>query len=223
MGLVGDEQVELGVLLDLDAQLVEALDGGVAGEEVLRARPEGDDLEVAHADDGTGDGNEIGDYGRDIIRGAHRVLRDVGGQVAHAQVVAAVEHAAVGISAAVDEVAVTLGSRHEHAGSAELLRDEGLGRLGSEVAEEDHERVHALHQHIFDGVEHVLLVLDGDGALVDLALVRSDDGGSPTLRQLDGEAVAADRDDAELDLRDVVHGGPPQGYAMRGNTFFRAG
>jgi hypothetical protein len=49
--LVAHEQIELRVLLDLDAEFVQALDGRVAGEEVLRTRAEGDDLEVFHADD----------------------------------------------------------------------------------------------------------------------------------------------------------------------------
>ena len=52
MGLVGNEQIQLGVLLDLDAQLVQTLDGRVAGKEVLRTRAEGDDLQILHTDDG---------------------------------------------------------------------------------------------------------------------------------------------------------------------------
>ena len=38
MLFVGNEQVKLGVFLDLNTQLIQALDGGIAGEEVLRAR-----------------------------------------------------------------------------------------------------------------------------------------------------------------------------------------
>lgn len=33
VGAVGDEQIELGVLLNLDAEVVERLDWGIAGEE----------------------------------------------------------------------------------------------------------------------------------------------------------------------------------------------
>ena len=38
------EEVELAVLLHFDAQIVELLDGRVAGKEVHGARPEGDEL-----------------------------------------------------------------------------------------------------------------------------------------------------------------------------------
>ncbi len=103
MGLVGDQQVQLGVLLDLHAQLIQTLDGGVAGEEVLGTRAEGDDLQVLHAQDGPGDGHELGDLVRQFLGSAHGVLGDVGAQVAHAQVVGAVQHAAVGVAAAVLE------------------------------------------------------------------------------------------------------------------------
>ena len=74
MGLVGDEQVELGVLLDLHADLVEALNRGVAGEEVLGTGAEGDDLQIFHADDGPGDGHELPDHIGALLGGAHGVL-----------------------------------------------------------------------------------------------------------------------------------------------------
>ena len=48
--LVGDQQVQLGVFLNLHTQLVQAVDGGVAGEEVLGPGAEGDNLQVLNAD-----------------------------------------------------------------------------------------------------------------------------------------------------------------------------
>src|SRR5699024_261526 len=60
--LVSHQQVQLAVLLDLDAQLVQPLDGGVAGKKVLRAGAEGDDLKPLKAQDGTGDGNKLGNF-----------------------------------------------------------------------------------------------------------------------------------------------------------------
>ena len=46
MGFVGGQQIQLGVLLNVDAQLEQRRDGRVAGEEVERTRAEGDDLQV---------------------------------------------------------------------------------------------------------------------------------------------------------------------------------
>ena len=204
---VGDEKVELGVLLDLDAQLVEALDRCVAGKEVLRARAEGDDLEVADADDGAGHGHEVGHHLGDVGGGAHGITGYVSLHMAHAQVVAAVEHAAVGVAAAVDHVAVALGRGHVHDGAVEALGDEGLGRLGPEVAEKDREGVDARGLGLGEGDLHVGLGLDG---LLDLDDVkpgrgaRGHDGLAAAHGELDREAVARDRDDAQLDLRDVA-------------------
>ena len=47
-------------------------------------------------------------------------------EVAHAEVVGAVQHTAVGIAAAVDHVAVTLGGGHEHAGAILIRRFRGI-------------------------------------------------------------------------------------------------
>jgi transcriptional regulator with XRE-family HTH domain len=54
------------------------------------------------------------------------------------------------------------------------------------------------------GLEHVLLVLHSGGAVVELTLVSLDDVLPALSGQGDGEAVAADGDDAQLDGGDVV-------------------
>ena len=113
MLLVADQQIQLAVFLDFDAQLIQALDRRVAGEEVLGTGPEGDDLQVLQADDDAGDGEEFGDLVGQFFRGADGVFRDVALQVAHAQVVGAVQHTAVRVAAAVDHVTVAFGSCHE--------------------------------------------------------------------------------------------------------------
>ena len=46
MLVVGFEKIQLGVLLNLDPQIVKRLDGCVACQEVLRTRTEADDLQV---------------------------------------------------------------------------------------------------------------------------------------------------------------------------------
>ena len=202
---VAHQEIQFGVLFDLHTELIQALDRSVAGEEVLRTRTEGDDLQVLDTDDGAGDGDEVLDHLSQIFGGADRILGNIAPEVAHAEVVGTVEHAAVGVATAVDEIAVTLGGRHEHAGTVEVLRDQGLGSLGTEVAQEDDQGVAAGGLDIVNGLEHVQLVLHGDGALIQTALADLDDGLASGDGEADGEAVAGDGDDAELDFRNVLH------------------
>ena len=81
--LVGNQQVKLTVFLNLHTQLVQALDGSVAGKEVLGPGAEGNDFQVPDTDDGTGNGHKLLDHLHDVLRGAHGVLGDVGLQLAH--------------------------------------------------------------------------------------------------------------------------------------------
>ena len=134
-----------------------------------------------------------------------RAIGDIALQMAHAEVVGAVEHAAVGVAAAVNQVAVALGRRHEHAGAVKVLGDQGLGGLGAEVAEEDHQRVAAGRLDILHRLEHVELVLDRHGALVQAALADLDNRLASGDGQADGEAVARDGDNTELYFRNVGH------------------
>ena len=195
---VGHQQVQLGVLLHFHAQLIQALDGGVAGEEVLGTGTKGDDLQPAHAQNGPGHGYELGHLVRQLLGGAHRILGDVSLQVAHAQIVGAVEHTAVGVAAAVDHVAVALSGRHEHA--------QGLGGLGAEVAQEHGEGVASGGPQIGHRLLHVVLVLHGNRALVEIQALGLA-GGGDVLAALGGqchrEAVAAHRHDAQAYLRNV--------------------
>ena len=134
MSLISHEQVELGVLLDLHAELIESLDRSVAGEEVLRTRTKGDDLQTLQADDGTCHGYEVSNHLGDVVGGTHGIGGDIALEVTHGEVVAAVEHTAISVATTVDHVTVALSGRDEHAGTMELLGDECLGGLRSEVA-----------------------------------------------------------------------------------------
>ena len=208
MLLEGHQQIQLGVFLNFHAQLIQALDGSIAGEEVLGPRSEGDDFEVLHANHRAGNRHKVRDHLGDIVAGAHGILGDVGVNVAHAQVVGAVQHAAVSIAAAVDHVAVALGCRHKHAGAVEVLGNQGFGGFGAEVAQEHHQRIALRLADVFHRLKHVGFILHGDGALVDLVLaIGSHDGSTALFGKGDGEAVAAHRNNAQLNLRDVLNHG----------------
>ena len=79
-----------------------------AGKKILGTRSEGDDFQVLHTDNGAGNGKEFPDFLTEFLRGADRVLGDIAPEVPHAEVIGAVEHTAVSVTAALDEVAVSL-------------------------------------------------------------------------------------------------------------------
>ena len=86
----GFKEIQLGVFLDLHAQVVQLLDGRVAGQEVQGARAEADDLQVLKRIDGARDRKEFVDHIRAVFRVANGVLRDIGLHVTKSQVVAGV-------------------------------------------------------------------------------------------------------------------------------------
>ena len=200
---IAHQQVQLGVLLHLYAQLVQALDGGVAGKEILRPGAEGDDFQIAHADNGPGDGDKLGDHSGDVLRRAHGVLGDIALEMPHPQVIGAVQHSAVGVAPSVDQVPVPLGGGHKHAGAVKIPGNQRLRRLGAEVAQEHHQGVAAMGFHVLHGFQHSLLVFHRDRALVQLAGTGGLDGGPALLAQGDGKAVPGDGDEAQLYLGNI--------------------
>ena len=211
MLLVGLQEVQLGVLLHVDAQLEDGRDGRVAGQEVKRTGTEGDDLQILQAQQRAGDGQEVDDLVRAVLGVAHGILGDVGLDARELEVVGSVQHAAIGVAAVTGQHAgVLLRRRDVHDGAAELLGDQGLGALGAEVAQEHDQRVDAGRLDLLIGLVHVRVdaALDDRLELDDvkvLLLELRHDGLAALFGEGDREAVAADREDAHFDLRDVVH------------------
>ena len=84
MGTIGNQQVELGIFLDLHPKVIERLNWRVASEEVLWARAEGDNFQMGKADEGTGNRLELGNHRGDIVSRAYGIFRNEGFQVTHA-------------------------------------------------------------------------------------------------------------------------------------------
>ena len=202
-------EVELGILHDFHTQVIERLDRGVAGQEVLRPRPEAEDLQPLQTEQDAGRGDEFADHRGDFVGHADRIIRDVRPQLAQADVVGGVEHAAIGIAASVDEIfSCLLGGGREHDRAVEALGQDGRRPFGAEVAQEDDQGVDAGRLDFVQGLEGVLLVFD-DGRDFDdrnrFLAAFFGHADAALAGQLDGEAVAADADEAELDGRNVVH------------------
>ena len=204
MCLVSYKQVKFGVLFNFNAELIQSLDGSVAGEEVLRTRSESNNLKVLNTDDGASDRNEIADHLRDVISGTYRIFRNIALEVAHSEVIRAVQHAAVSIAAAVDHIAVTLGSCYEHNRAVKVLRDQGLGSLGTEVSEEYYECVALCLVNIIYGLEHIKLVLNRYGTLIEVTLVSSLDSSATLLGKNDRETVTAYGNNTEFYNRNIA-------------------
>ncbi len=114
---------------------------------------------------------------------ADGLLGYVGARLAQAQGLAGVQHAAVGIAAAVDEVVLgLLGSGAEHRRTLEPVGNHRLADFRTEVAEVDAQGVAAGLLHVLQGLLGVYLALDdADGTLVDvgsaeLLYILGDDG-----------------------------------------------
>ena len=161
------KQVQLGVLLDLDSQLVEALYRGIAGKEVLRSWSECDYLEVPDADNCAGNGNELSDLLCSLLCCDAGIVGDIGADVSHSQVVGTVEHSAVGIAAAVDQISVSLCRAGVHHRAFELLGNQGLRRFRAEVAKEDYQSIAAVFFYIIKGFQGIVFILNCNRALIE--------------------------------------------------------
>ena len=90
MLLEGLEQIQLGVFLNVHAQLEQRRDGRVAGQEILRSGAEADDFQIFDSDDGSGNGNKFFDHFCHLFGTSHRILRDVSLQIPQLKIVAGV-------------------------------------------------------------------------------------------------------------------------------------
>ena len=207
----GLEQIELGVLFDLNAKVVELLDRSVACKEIVRSRSEGDELQSGQTIDGACDRKELMDHIRALSGCSYRILRNISLYAAQSQVVAGVQHTAVSVSASVLQIILGfLSCRAEHLRSFEVLCKQGLGDLRPEVSKINDQRVAACLLDVFKGLDHMDLTLDDTyRTLIDvigvvLCLVRIDQCFSSVDRERCREAVTAHSNDTNLCLRDVV-------------------
>ena len=204
--LVGNQQIQLGVFFDLHAQLIQALDGRIAGKEILRAGTEGDDLQTAHTQNRAGNRHKFCHLIGNFLGSADGVLGDVGAQMPHPQVVRAVQHTAVGVAASVDHIAIALGGSHIHTGTVKEFGKQGFGRFGTEVAQKYGQRVAARGGDLRHSPLHIGFVFDSGLRLVHgqaLGGTGGGDGGAALFAQRNGKAVTADGDNAQLDLGNV--------------------
>ena len=212
MLMKGLEQIQFRILLDLHPQVIQLLDGGIAGKEIQRPWPEADDLQIAQSYDSPGNGQEFMNHIRAFSCVPHRIFRYVSLYVPQFQVIAGIEHSAIGISAAVQQVAARLlCRRQEHLWPVKMLCKQGLRYLRPEVAKIDRQCIAPGFPYVLQCLHHMDLALyNTDRTFIDSFLpvfllislhqILSSRHGQ-TLR----EAVAADSHHCDLHFWHVTH------------------
>ena len=210
--LIGLEQIQLGLFLNLDVQVVQLLDRSVACQEVGRAGSEGNDLQVGQTVCYACNRKEVMDHVCALFRIAYRIIRDVALCIAKSQVVGSIQNTAVSIAAAVDQIVLGLLSCcAEHLRSIEMLRKKSLGNFRSEVSKIYAQSVAVILLDVLERVHHVDFALDDcDGTLIDvcsivLLRVSCYQSFSAVLSKRSGEAVTGNGNNTKLDYRNIVH------------------
>ncbi len=113
------------------------------------------------------------DHIRTVLCVAYRIFRDISLHVAQLQVVACIQHTAVSIAAALDQIVLRLlGSCYEHLRAVEMLRQQCLGNLRTEVAQIYAECVTSVVFNVLQSVHHINLALDdADRTLIDVGRI----------------------------------------------------
>ena len=73
----GLKQIQLGVLLDLNAEIVKLLDRCITCKEVQRSGTEGNDLQIGKSDDCSCDRNKLVNHVSTLFRSSYRILGDI--------------------------------------------------------------------------------------------------------------------------------------------------
>ena len=142
VGVERSVQIQLAVLLNLNAQPVQGRDRRVAGQKILGTGAEGNDLQIRQCQQRRCHRHKVPDHGGAVRCRTYRVLGNIRLHAPQIQVVGRIEHTAIGVAAAVQQaVAALLRRCAKHHRAVKLLGQSGLCRLRTKVAQEDHQGV----------------------------------------------------------------------------------
>ncbi len=154
-------KIQFAVFHDLDTQVEQRLNRRVAGQKIKRPRTEGNDLQIADAEDSARHRQKLRQHRGDIFRISDGVFRNVRPEAPQSDVVGCAEQSAIGVAAAIDQVfAAIFRGRHEHDRAGKSLGQQRRGPFRAEIAQVDRQRVDAFLLHLVQGFEHILLILD---------------------------------------------------------------
>ena len=142
VGVERSVQIQLAVLLNLNAQPVQGRDRRVAGQKVLGTGAEGNDLQIRQCQQRRCHRHKVPDHGGTVRCRTHRVLGNIRLHATQVQIIGRIKHTTVGVAAAVQQAVAALFRRcAKHRRAVKLLGQSGLCRLRTEVAQEDHQGV----------------------------------------------------------------------------------
>ena len=209
MFFISDQQVKLGVFFNFNADIVKALDRSITCKEVLRTGTKGDNLKTGQTEYGSCDRNEVSDHISDFLSGADRILRNMSADLAHTEVVRAVEHTAVSVATSINQVfAGFLSGSSVHDRAVKTLCNQGFRGFRAEVAEEYAQSITSGFLNLIDCLQHIQFILNSSLCLVDfqaLCGACSCDSSAAAFRERDDKAVTADCNQTEFDDRNILH------------------
>src|SRR5699024_2944403 len=206
------EQIQLGVLFDLNANIVELLDRCITCEEVKRSRSEADDLQIIKTHDSSCDRLKLVDHICALFSSAHRILRYVRFHITQLQIITCIEHTAICVATPLYKVVLSLFCCcHKHFRSIKMFRKQCFRYLRAKVSKIYNKCIAPCFLDILKCLHHMDLTLhDTDRTLIDCSftvflLIRIDQCFSPVYRQALRETVAAYCDNSDFQFWHVVH------------------
>ena len=207
----GFKQIQLGVFFDFYAEVVQLLDGSVAGKEVERTRTEADNLQLRQRKDCPRNRHKFVDHLCTVVRIADRIFGNVGADVAQCEVVACVEHSAEGVASALAEITGSfLGGSYEHFGTVKVFGKQSLCDFGTKVSQVNAKGIAASLLDVLERLYHLDFTFhDADRTFIDvLAVVVLDIGLHNRFASVDRkrfrEAVAANGYDADFYFGHII-------------------
>ena len=166
------EQVELGVLLNLNVEIIEGTDRSVASKEVIWTWTKANDLQVLQTHDSASNRQELMNQFSAVSSVTHRLLWDVGTGLADIQSLAGVQHTTISVATTINQVVLCLLSGStEHRWALEPIGYHCLRNLGTEVAKIYAKGVASSLLHILKSLLSVNFTLyNTDRTLVDIGV-----------------------------------------------------
>ena len=186
------EQIQFGVFFDLHTQVEQLFDRCVTCHKILRTRTEGNDFQVFQSDNGSCNRNKFFDHLSYFFRCSYRIFRDVCFQVTKLQVIACIQHTAVGVSTSLYQIiSVFFCCCNYHTRPVKIFYQQSLCSLRTEVSKIDNQGITSCFLYLFQRFLHIQLALYYSWTFVQFPFISRCHCFSSGLGQCDREAISA--------------------------------
>ena len=173
----------------------------------MRTRAERNNFQVGKTNQGAGNGDELPDHLSHILRRSDGIFRDITFQMPHSQIVGAVQHSAVGVTASVNQIVTAFFSGGGvHYGTVKVFCNQRFRGFGTKVAQKNDKCIASGGFGFLHRFQHIRFVFHGGFAFVNVGsvcLTGFHNRGAAAFRQGDNKAVAGYGNDSQLYLRNV--------------------